>query len=119
MRTAEKKFAALRERCVAAHTALAEYKAAMQRKYGFHYDAWIHQMTTAEDRKHDSLQKKRDKADDKLFALLDKISPRNWRSGAPAHWVATKLPYEDAVRPLDERLSVTPPIAYGHREPMR
>lgn len=54
--------------------------------------------------------------EDQIFALLDEISPRNWRSSVPARWVASDLTWEDATRPLGQALSVVPPLAYGATE---
>lgn len=59
-----------------------------------------------------------DKACSRLFELLE-ASPRDWRSGVPATWVAETLSYEDAVRPVSDPLSVTPPCSYGYARPIR
>lgn len=50
---------------------------------------------------------------DRFHAMLD-ACPRQWRSGAPTVWVCEELSYEDAVRPLGEPLTTTPPRAYGY-----
>lgn len=59
----------------------------------------------------DRATKREDKAADRIFAWLEKYSPRSWRTGVPAHWVCESLTYDDALTP--GRLSVTPPCAYG------
>jgi hypothetical protein len=113
------KFDALRERCLSTRVPFEAFKNACQRKYGFANRAWIHQLSRAEERKYDSLKKQVDKADEKMMALLDKISERDWHHGVPAHWVYTQLSYDDAVKPRSTPLSTVPPVAYGCREPMR
>lgn len=72
-----------------------------------------------EKKKLDQLRKRMDRIGDKMLAMLDQVSPRDWHSGVPAHWVYGSLSWEDAIRPLSEPLSVTPPLAYGHTSPMR
>lgn len=85
-------------------------------KYHVSWDATLysHDTTVTEQRKRDAARAAMDKASDKFMAHLDAISPRNWHEGAPAHWVYEDLTYEDAVRPLNEKLSVVPPLAYGY-----
>lgn len=59
------------------------------------------------------------KIEEKIFAILAEVSPRDWSHGVPAHWVASELTWEDAIRPLGEPLSVVPPLAYGATEALR
>lgn len=65
------------------------------------------------------LRERKDRIREKMFEITERVSPRDWGRGVPAHWIASSLPWEDVVRPLGEKLSVTPPLAYGHTEPMR
>lgn len=108
------RFDALRAQYVAAHEAEWSYEIGLISKYGQVY--WA---STAEKRKWAQLTARTERAAAKLFALIDAVSPRNWRSGVPAHWVSEQLSWEDATRPLNEPLAVTPPLAYGHTEAMR
>ena len=62
----------------------------------------------------DALRARIDKTADRLFAMLDEISPRGWRSGAPWHWIITQLTYDDAVS--SGQLAVVPPPAYGYND---
>ena len=72
-----------------------------------------------EQKKLEQLRDRLDRIGNKMSAILDKVSPRNWGYGVPAHWVYSSLSWEDAIRPLGEPLSVTPPLAYGSTQPMR
>lgn len=56
---------------------------------------------------------------DKIFAWLDVMTDRNWRSGVPSFWIASELSYDDACKPRSVPLSVTPPTAYGHTRPIQ
>lgn len=69
--------------------------------------------------KLEQIRKRKGRIGDKMLALLDQVSPRDWHQGVPAHWIYSSLKWEDAIRPLNEPLSVTPPLAYGHTSPMR
>lgn len=60
------------------------------------------------------LREMESKISDPFFELLGRVSPRDWMSGVPFHWVLGELPWEDVVRPAGEKLSVTPPIPYGY-----
>jgi hypothetical protein len=46
-----------------------------------------------------------------MFALLDRIGGRSWRSLVPHHWVMEELSYEDAT--TRDALSAVPPCGYG------
>lgn len=72
-----------------------------------------------EQKKLHQLRQRLDRIGDKMFAILERVSPRDWSRGVPTHWLREKLSWEDAVRPLGEPLSVTPPLAYGATSPMR
>ena len=81
-------------------------------KYGSkHGYEWA---STTERKKLEQLRKRKDRVGEKMFAILEKVSPRDWAHGVPAHWIYEKLSWEDAVRPANEPLSVTTPTAYGY-----
>jgi hypothetical protein len=81
-------------------------------KYGSkHGHEWASRI---ERKKLDQLRKRKDRIGEKMFAILDKVSPRDWHHGVPAHWIYSKLSWEDAIRPANEPLSVAPPTAYGY-----
>lgn len=75
--------------------------------------------SAADKKKLDALRARERKIEEKMLEILDAVSPRNWQSGAPSHWIYTKLTWQDATRPLNQPLSVTPPLAYGHTVPMK
>jgi hypothetical protein len=50
----------------------------------------------------------------KVFTILDTDSPRDWRSGAPWHWILTTLTYDDAI--TRGQLAIVPPPAYGYTD---
>lgn len=50
---------------------------------------------------------------DKLYALLDVISPRNWREGVPVRYATLELTYDDATTRAE--LSTVPPCAWGYQ----
>jgi len=50
--------------------------------------------------------------DGSLYDLLDRISPRQWRSGVAAWWVMVHLTYADAI--TRDSLSAIPQASYGH-----
>lgn len=111
------KFHALRKRYLDAEAKRDAFDMTLQRKYTSQWEkTWL---SAKERHELERLNRAVDKAGDRFFDHLQAISPRNWRSGAPVHWLYTSLSYEDAVRPLDDRLSVTPPLSYGATSPMR
>lgn len=67
-----------------------------------------------EQKKLDQLRKRKARVCEKMFAVLDKVATRDWHHGVPAYWVCEKLSWEDAIRPANEPLSVTPPTVYGY-----
>jgi hypothetical protein len=69
--------------------------------------------------KHGKLVASRNRVYEKIFAMTQKLSPRDWGTGVPTHWIAGKLTFDDMVRPQSEPLSVTPPLAYGATTPMQ
>jgi hypothetical protein len=73
----------------------------------------------AEQKKFAQIGARMDRTGAKMMQILDTVSPRNWHHGAPSRWVYGELTWDDAIRPLDEPLSVTPPLPYGATHPMR
>jgi hypothetical protein len=111
------KFASLRARYLTAVGKREELESRLTSKYS---SAWKRDwLSTAERHALERLGAAVDKASDAFFAHLQSISPRDWSSGVPVHWLYTDLSYEDAVRPVGEKLSVTPPLAYGATGVMR
>lgn len=91
--------------------AISAFKGELARVFRLEYPS------RGERRRLDELNARRDRAADAVFAILEQHpAPRDWRHGVPAWWVAEKLSYEDAYRPLNEPLSVTVPLGYGMRE---
>lgn len=70
-------------------------------------------LTATERRRLDVFRRAQDRASDAMFALLDRIGGRSWRSLVPHQWVMDELSYEDAV--TRDALSVIPPLGYGAR----
>jgi len=116
MAVSREKFDKARARYLAADEALDAFKNDLTRHYGKYQNSWL---TRTQQKKLEALDERRDKASDAMFALIAESSPRDWRSGVPLHWIVTELSYEDTFRPLNEPLSVTPPLAYGHTQHMR
>lgn len=85
-------------------------------KYGSGNERWA---SRGEKTRLDKLMAAQSRAGDRVMKILDAVSPRNWHSGVPWHWVNEELTWEDAVRPIDQPLSVTPPLAFGASQPMR
>lgn len=88
------------------------FRRAMLAKYG-RLDpprAW---MTRGEIDRLERIRRAEDRAGDALFAVLDRVSPRGWRSGPPFAWVMTELSWEDAA--TSGALSAVPPCGYGAR----
>jgi hypothetical protein len=108
--TYEAKFNSIRKRVLAASERIDAHEDALRRKYGQTRPpaAWL---TRTEDRKRETLYAAQSKAWDDMFDLLDIISPRQWRSGIAAAWVAEHLTYEDAT--TTGPLSVVPTPGYG------
>jgi hypothetical protein len=113
----EIKFNKLRAKYTTAKAALDAYETQLRGTCG---DArgtlWS---TPAEKRQRDQLRKRMVNAQDAFFEHLQSISPRNWRHGVPAYWIYESLTFADAIRPVNEPLSVVPPMAYGATEPRR
>jgi hypothetical protein len=60
----------------------------------------------------EALEARRDKACEALYALLDTISPRSWRSTVPCSWVMDRLTFADAT--TRGQLTDIPQPAYGY-----
>ena len=71
--------------------------------------------------KLEKLEERANKIGDKIVELLVRISPRGeaWLSGGPAWWIREKLTWEDAVRPVNEALSVEVPAPFGATHGLR
>lgn len=100
------RFERVRKRCTKAHENLIQELMSASRKYGDPKYA-------PQQKRLDALRAKQDAAFNDMFRLLE-VSPRDWRSGVPCHWVALELTFEDAVRPESEPLLFTPPKAFGY-----
>lgn len=109
---ARKRFDGIRRLWSAVQERRQTFSRDMQSRYGA-YDpprAW---MTRTEIKRLDSILTADSKRTDQMCALLDDISPRDWRSGVPSHWLMSDLTFEDAT--TRGALSVVPPCAYGMR----
>ena len=103
------------------HAALAKAEAAelayeieLGAKYGHNFSSsWL---SKGQKTKLESLRAKKNKIGEKIYELVERISPRDWSSGVPSWWVRSKLTWEDAIRPKNEPLSVVVPGAYGSRD---
>jgi hypothetical protein len=108
----KKKWDTLHAAYAKAREAESEYDRRLHSKYGRYESSWL---TRTERAKIDALSDRSDKIGDKIVDLLVKISPRGdrWLSGVPSWWIREKLTWEDAIRPIDEPLSVVVPGSYG------
>lgn len=113
-----KKLDSLRDRYINAESALTQFEADLRARYA-HSPQWKEWITRGERTRLKKLRDRLDERSEALFTKLDEISPRDWRSGVPAHWACTELTWEDIVRPLDQPLSVVPPMAAYATEPKR
>lgn len=110
MTTQEARFHALQERWRIAEEKREAFRYRLFDKYRS-FTVYDHEMTKAERTKRESLQRAADKIGEALLTLLDEVSPRRWRSGAPYHWIMEHLTWADAI--TAGPLSVIPPPAYG------
>jgi hypothetical protein len=95
------------------------YELELGSKHGHHFEPqWLKK---GERDKLEKLRAAEDKIGDKIVELLVRVSPRGqaWLSGVPAHWIRWDLTWEDAIRPKNEPLSVTPPSAWGGGAPIQ
>lgn len=109
------RFEALRRRYAGHREAQFDYEIQLTVKYGKLDRSWL---SGAERNKLDRLSRAVDRAGEALFAHIQAISPHDWSYGVPVAWILTELTYEDAVRPVGEKLSVAPPLSYGATEAM-
>ena len=71
-------------------------------------------LTRTERAKLEGFRRQEDRLLDRMCSLLDRIGGRNFRSGAPAHWLMTDLSFADAV--TTGAMSVVPPSPYGYSD---
>lgn len=109
--TAEADWNRLQAEYNAAYEVKDDYDRALSSKYGRQN---VYFASAGEKKKLAQLRARQDRIYDRLLKLLDKYATRDWRSGVPAHWVAGKLTWADAVRPPGEMLDEVPPVAYGY-----
>lgn len=110
------RFDRLRAKYVAAWWKHSEANTAVRIKYGDGFrESWL---TAGERAKLERTGLARDKAGGAIVAYIQAISPRDWSRGVPVHWLYDEVTYEDVVRPVGEKLSVVPPLAYGVVTPM-
>ena len=116
-KTQRARFDELRARYLAQQAKRSAHDDAMRGKYGGDYrTTWL---TTGEAKKETKLREASDAAQNAFIDYLTEISPRYWKSGVPVHWLCEELTYEDAIRPVDQPLSVVPPLAYGATDPIQ
>lgn len=98
-----------------AKTATEEYERQLRAKYGYEH-GWRSWIRKTERDKLERLEERSDKIGDKIVELLVRISPRGdrWLSGVPSWWIRERLTWEDAIRPVNEPLSVVVPGSYGY-----
>lgn len=93
---------------------VAERREAWRHKMFDKYRTWTfysHQLLASERKTQEAIDVAESKLSDAMFALLDRVSRRHWRSGVPQAWIMEHLTWEDAI--TEGRLSVTPPCAWG------
>lgn len=105
----------LRASYATARAAVKDYESSLRPKYGYSDSNWRSWITKTERSKFERLEARANKIGDKIVALLVQISPRGeaWLSGAPAWWIRERLTWDDAVRPINEPLSVEVPAPWG------
>lgn len=115
IKPSRERFDVLRARYAEADRKFRERDVALSVKYGSCYQkSWL----SADARERlERASALRDRAGGAFFTYLQRISPRDWGYGVPVHWLYEELSYDDAVRPADEKLSVSPPLAYGAATP--
>jgi hypothetical protein len=108
----ERRFTSLQRRYIGLRMREDRVREELSRKYGPDYQmGWL---TLTEQRKLESIRGQKNKLMDQQMTLLDRISPRGWRSGVPAWWVMEKLSFADAT--TRGQMSVVPPASYGSSE---
>jgi hypothetical protein len=108
--SAEFQFDRIRSRWMQVQARRDAHRSAMLAKYGRH-DPPRSWMNKGESARQDAILAADLRETERMCMLLDRVSPRNWRAGVPAHWLMSELTWEDAI--TSGRLSVVPPVAYG------
>jgi hypothetical protein len=112
VRVQRAKFDSLRAKYISAKEKYRDLDIAFSVRYGSSYDhSWL---KAADRKKLDGALSITDKAGSALYEYVKAISPRDWSYGVPIHWIYEDLTFEDAIRPLNEKLSVSPPPSYGN-----
>jgi hypothetical protein len=107
----KKKWDTLHAAYAKASEALLAYEIELGRKYGHNFQAqWL---SAGQLNKFEKLSNAKDKIGEKIYELVERISPRRWDQGVPSWWVRQQLTWEDAIRPVGEPLSVVVPGSYG------
>jgi hypothetical protein len=109
------KFEAAQNKARTAGLAVRNAEITLAVKYGSANVRWA---SRAEQRKLEQLRERRDRACERIFAMLEE-APRDWTTGVPQWWVCTELTYDDAFRSASKPLSATPPLSFGATEPKR
>ena len=102
------------ERIRARYLAVEDRRTALEASFLRHYRKhapFDHELLTSERQRRDAIRVAGDKVGDAMFALLDRISPRPWRTGVPYTWIMLHLTWDDAT--TAGALTVTPPPAWG------
>lgn len=108
----EAKWNALQAEYRAAYAAFQDHEVALAVKYGDRRN--IRWASRGEQKKLEQLRARADRIADRMYKMLERSATRDWRHGVPAHWIAEKLTWADAVKPPGESLSVEPPRAFGY-----
>lgn len=109
-RKTEERYHALQARAQETAKARQTYRILLDVKYGGH----VGYAARKETRELERLERAERGAFDRFFAYLEAVSPRDWASGVPTHWLRDSLSWADAT--TRGPLSVTPPPAYGYGE---
>lgn len=108
--TDRQRFESARRRYREAEERRETFRCAMLAKYG-RLDPSRAWMTRGEVDRLERVRRAEDRAGDALFAVLDRVSARSWRSGPPFWWIMTELSWEDVT--TSGALTVIPPCDYG------
>ena len=110
-KTQRARFDSLRARYLTARKKYNDLDIAFSSRYGRTYNkTWL---SAADRKKLENARASADKAGDAFYEYVKTISPRDWSYGVPIHWISEDLTFEDAIRPLGEKLSVSPPPSFG------
>lgn len=103
-------FAKLRAKYLEQDAAASDLRSHLQSYYGGNVQ-WA---SAAQRKKLERLEAARDRTASKIFALIERVSPRDFSRGFPSYWVAGKLKWGDVL--TTGALSETPPAAYGYSD---